>query len=103
VRNKTTTSFEVVVEGFSTPREITEAVFRFTPASGSNLTTTELRISLSTLSGNWYRNATSAQSGSLFMYVQVFVVQGNINAIGSISVSLRNSQGESAAESTNFN
>mgnify|MGYP007084739628 CR=1 FL=1 len=86
--------------GYSTPRDLTEAPFRF---AGSNLQTTELTANLGTAGTNWYRSSASAQFGSMFKYVQAFTVtQGSVNNITSVTVTLRNSAGASDPRQVNF-
>jgi sugar lactone lactonase YvrE len=98
--NRTTSGFEVHVTGFSTPRDVTQATFRFT---GSNLQTTDLTVDVNTAFTNWYRGAESSQYGSTFKYIQPFSVpQGSVSNISSVTVTLRNSQGNSTSASVNF-
>jgi hypothetical protein len=100
IRNRTAGGFEVEIAGYSTPRDLTQATFRF---AGSNLQTTELTASLSTLATTWYRNTASAAFGGSFKYVQAFTIsQGSANDITSVTVALTNSAGSSQAVAANF-
>ncbi|MBL8174504.1 MAG: putative Ig domain-containing protein, partial [Bryobacterales bacterium] len=93
---------EVVLTGFSTPRDITSATFRFSPAPGSSLQTSELTVQLTEGASGWYRSETSRPFGSQFTLTQLFNVQGDTSAIASVSVTLTNSSGTSTAGSANF-
>mgnify|MGYP000622147679 CR=1 FL=1 len=92
---RTSTGIEVVVTGFSTPRAMTQAVFRFAPSGVGTLQTTELTVPLDTVFTTWYRSDASRSFGSSFSYTQPFTVTGNVAAIGSVSVTLTNAQGSS--------
>lgn len=96
---RTSTGIEVVVVGFSTPRAMTQAVFRFTPSGVGTLQTTELTVPLDTVFTTWYRSDASRAFGSSFSYTQPFTVTGNVAAIGSVSVTLTNAQGSSQSMS----
>jgi len=93
--NRITSGFEVLLSGYSTPRQITQATFRLTPAAGSNLQTTELTLDVSGLFTRWYQDPASSQFGGLFTFAQSFTIQGDLNAISSVSVTLTNAQGTS--------
>jgi hypothetical protein len=100
--NATTTSsgFQVVVTGYSNTREASQAVLQFTPASGQTLQTTSLTVSLSSAAATWFQGSASDQYGSQFILTLPFTVtNGGASAIGSISVQLVNSQGNSASAS----
>jgi hypothetical protein len=69
----------------------------FTPAAGVTLASTTASVSLSPLFTTWYQNAASAQYGSQFSLTIPFTVQNSTAPITSLSVTLTNSQGSSAA------
>jgi hypothetical protein len=94
--------FEVVVTGYSTSREVTQAAFRFTPSSGANLQTTEITIPLSTLAGAWFAGAESRTFGGQFTYRQPFNIAGEQAAVGSVSVQLSNATGGSQPSGANL-
>jgi len=99
---RTSGGFNVLVTGYSTPRQVTQATFSFTGASGSNLQTTQLTVSLDSAFTTWYGGTTSAQFGSGFLYTQPFQVSGNTSAIASVSVTLSNATGSSSPVSAAF-
>jgi hypothetical protein len=94
--------FDIQVSGFSTPREVTQALFRFGAVAGTNLNGADVTISLSSAFSAWYTSTASVQFGSAFLYTQPFTVQGDPAKINSVSVTLSNSQGESQMLSANF-
>jgi hypothetical protein len=99
---RTGSGFDVVVKGFSTPRQVTQAAFRFSPASGANLQTTEITLPMTTLSDRWYQDPESRQYGSQFTLRQSFAVSGDVRAVGSVSVTLTNTVGSSQGVSAGF-
>lgn len=99
---RTASGFEVAVTGFSTPRQVTQALFRFTASGQGTLQTVEITVPLDSAFTNWYRSSASAAFGSSFTYIQPFTVEGDISAISSISVTLSNAQGASQAATANM-
>jgi len=100
---KGSNSFQVEVTGYSSPRELTEADLTFTPTAGSTLQTTSAIIDLSAVGKQWFSSTQSAQFGSQYILVLPFTAtQGNISAVASVSVILKNSTAASASASANF-
>jgi len=99
---KSGSSFEIIVRGFSNPRQVTQATFRFTAASGANLQTLELTLPMTALSDQWFLGQESQQFGGQFTLRQAFTVQGDIRAISAVSVVLSNAVGASQPSSTPF-
>jgi hypothetical protein len=93
---------EIEVTGFATSREIVSALFRFTGSAGSSFQTAELTVPLTEGAQRWYQSEPSRPFGSQFTLTQQFTVQGDTNAIGSVTVTMTNSQGASQAASANF-
>jgi len=87
---------EVDVTGFSNTREIVSATFTFQAASGTTLQGGTQTITAGPLFATWYGDATSDQYGSQFTFAQTFNTSGN-GSITSVSVTLTNSLGTSAA------
>ncbi|HMC62991.1 MAG TPA: Ig domain-containing protein, partial [Candidatus Solibacter sp.] len=94
--------FELHITGYSTPRQLTQAVVQLTPSAGSNLQTTQLTVPLTDLAASWYQSAASTPFGSQFTLVLPFTIQGNAAGIDSVGVSLVNSQGSSPAVSSKY-
>jgi hypothetical protein len=85
----------VVVNASSTTREISGAAFHFTPASGQSLKTTDVNFPSPTEFSQWFTGQSSAASGGSFTYTQTFSLS-SANALGGVTVTLQNGQGESA-------
>ena len=100
--NRTSSGFAIEVTGFSTPREVSGAVFRFAAAPGRQLQTTQVSVQLGQASGDWFQNPAATEFGSQFIYRQPFTARGDVSAIGSVSVTLSNPQGESEPLDANF-
>jgi hypothetical protein len=99
---RTSTGFNVVITGFASSRELTQAVFTFTAASGTNLQTTTLTIALDSLFSQYYQSSASAPFGSQFTLTQPFTVSGGTTGIVSVSVTLTSRVGTSNAVSANL-
>ena len=97
---RTSAGLEVHVVGFSSSRDLTEADLTFTAAPGATLQTTKLTEKLASVATAWYKSAASAQYGSQFMLVLPFTAsQGSVDAVGSVSVVLKNAEGSSQSAS----
>ena len=101
VRNAT--GFAVTLSGFVTDREITQAIFTFTPAAGSNLQTTTLTVNVDALFAAYFGSAGAAATGSQFTFTQPFTVTGSAQSIASVTVTLVNKIGQSAAVTATVN
>jgi hypothetical protein len=100
---KNSTGFEIHVVCISTPRDLTEVDLTFAAASGASLQTTSITENLASVATQWYQTAGSAQYGSGLMMVLPFTAsQGSVDAVGSVSVALKNAQGSSQSSSGTF-
>jgi len=99
---KVTGGVSVGLVGFSTTREITQATVTFTPAAGSNLTASTQTINLGSTFSAWYQSAGSNAFGSQFTIAIPFGIAGDVNAIGSVTVTLTNSVGTSQPVTATF-
>jgi hypothetical protein len=102
IGSRTSSSFQLVMVGYSNIRNLTQGVFRFAGRAGTNLQTSSLTVDLSSAFATWYQSAASAPFGTQFRLVVPFNVQGDINAIGSVSVTLTNAEGTSEQVTVNF-
>ncbi len=101
VRNSA--GLEIHVVGFSPSRDLTEAGLTFAAAPGASLQTTKVTESLASVATAWYQSTGSAQYGSQLMLVLPFTAsQGSVDAVGSVSVVLKNAQGSSPAANGTF-
>jgi hypothetical protein len=101
VRNST--GFTVTLTGYVTDRELTQAVFVFTAASGSNLQTTTLTVPADALFVQYFSGSGATPFGSQFTYTQPFTVTGSTQAIVSVTVTLVNKIGQSAPATATLN
>jgi hypothetical protein len=101
VRNST--GFTVTLTGYVTDRELTQAVFVFTAASGSNLQTTTLTVPTDALFVQYFSGSGATPFGSQFTYTQPFTVTGSTQAIVSVTVTLVNKIGQSAPATATLN
>ena len=99
---RSASAFEVQIIAFSTPRQVTQATFRFASARGAALQGAEITLPVESVFTTWYQDASSTQFGSQFRYVQPFTVQGDATAITSVTVTLTNAQGSSQPVTVNF-
>jgi len=90
-------TLQVAIIGYSNTRELTQAEFQFTAAPGSTLQTPDVTVSESELFSSWFQNAASDALGSAFLYTEPFTINGSSSDIGSLTVTLTNSVGTSAA------
>ncbi len=90
----------VTVTGFSNVRAVTQANFTFTPAPGTDLSTTQLSLPATNLFSSWYTQASSNAYGSTFLYTQTFTLSDANSKVQSVTVTLTNSAGNSFAASS---
>jgi hypothetical protein len=103
IGTRTASSFEVVIQGYSNIRSVTQGTFRFTARAGGNLQTESITIDLNNDFTTWFAgNSASLMSGGKFRSVTTFTVQGDVNAISSVSVTLTNAVGTSQPGNANF-
>jgi hypothetical protein len=93
------TGFTVTIDGFDPTRSVTQVVFTFAAAAGSSLQTSTVTVSAASLFTSWYQSAASIPLGSQFSFTMPFTVTGNVQSITSVTVTLVNSTGTSAAMS----
>ena len=88
-------TINVVITGYSTPREITQAVFTFTAASGQTLqpSASSITVDVGTLFNNWFQSANNTQYGSQFVLTQPFTIQGDATLVTPATVTLTNREG----------
>jgi hypothetical protein len=95
---RTSSGIEIRTTGYSTTREMTQAVFRFSAASGNSLTNSELTLPLDEAFGRWFRDTESAPYGGQFTFAQQFAIQGDPSAVNLVSVTLTNRSGTTTFE-----
>ena len=95
--------FTVTVTGYVTDREMTQAVFAFAPATGGNLQTTTVTVPADAQFAQYFSGASAAPFGGQFLFTQAFTVTGSTQAIVSVTVTLVNKIGQSAAATAALN
>ena len=102
--NETASGFDVVIAGYSTPRDMKSVTVTFTAAQGANLggsPTVSFTIDISALFTQYYSSAASQLVGSLFQNFHIpIAIGGDKTAIGSVSVTMANSVGNSPTVTT---
>jgi hypothetical protein len=88
-------AISIAVSGYSTAREITQATFTFTAASGQSLqaSASSITIPVESLFGSWFQDPANGPYGSQFVFTQPFTVQGDPGAVIPDSVTLVNRTG----------
>lgn len=101
ITNVTSTGFTIDIgSAYSTTRDLTDnAVVTFTPAAGAQLDGTRFTMALATPSANWFSSTAGRDQGSRFSVQIPFSYSGDTSAVGTVSVTLENSAGTSAAVS----
>ena len=98
--NRNGSTINIVVTGFSTAREVTQARFAFNAASGQTLapSASSITVDANSLFGNWFLDPANSQFGSVFIFTQPFTIQGDATAVIPASVTLTNRIGSADAK-----
>ena len=91
-----------MVIGHSTTWSLLRATYVFSARAGSTVQNATQKLDLGSSSTSWYETPSSKGIGSKFKMVVAFTFQGDLNAIGSVSVTLSNQIGSSNSKSANF-
>jgi hypothetical protein len=102
VTARTANEVELLVTGYTTARSLQSMEIRFTAAPGSTLNTTQIVADVDGAFANWYQSTASREFGGQFSAALRLVVNGDINAIQSVSVTATNAKGSSAPSSVSF-
>jgi hypothetical protein len=97
-QNETATGFDIVVSGYSTPRDMVSATVTFAAPEGASLDVSQgfANIDLRTQFDAFYRSAVGMEAGSTFTGLRIPVtIDGDKTAIASVKVVLTNSVGSS--------
>jgi hypothetical protein len=95
--NETSTGFDIVISGYSTPRDLSTATITFSASQGASLEgNTSFAVDISAVSQTFYISPASLAGGSAFTGLQLPVsIDGDKTAIGAVTVTLTNSAGTS--------
>jgi len=99
---QTATSFELLITGYSTSRSVSGLQLNFTPSAGSTLSATSIPVNSDSAFSSWYQTAASQTVGSQFTASLTINLNGNGNAVQSVSVTASNAQGASNPVSVNL-
>jgi len=99
---RTATSIELLITGFSTPRAVSQLSLQFTPAQGATLQTASLFVNTDAPFSTWYQSQAGISYGSQFTASVTVNVNGDVNAVQSVSVTASNSRGESKPVTVNL-
>ena len=102
VGTRTATSFELLITGLATTRSITQFTLNFTAAPGANLQTTNLSVNVEAPFTAWYQSTAGRSFGSQFTASVIINVNGDSNAVQSVSVTAVNARGSSSPASVNL-
>jgi hypothetical protein len=98
ILNVTSSGFDVELVGNSSPRDLKTATFTFGAAAGASINgTTTFNVDVTSLMTSWYAGSASQAFGSRFLLTVPFTFSGSSAAISTVSVTLTNSVGTSAA------
>jgi len=97
--NQTNAGFDILLAGYSTPRDMNSVSITFTAAPGATINGgSQFTLDVSSLFTNFYQSARSTAGGSTFTGLTIpITLSGDVTAIGSVTVTMTNSFGPSAA------
>jgi hypothetical protein len=98
----TASSFELLISGFASTRQISSMQLQFTPAAGTTTKAQTLTVDASSAFNSWYQNTASRTYGSQFTVSIAILFNGQMSDFQSVAVTATNSQGTSAAVSLNL-
>jgi hypothetical protein len=99
---RTTNSFELLITGLSTPRQVSQIGLQFTPTQGSTLQTNSLVVNTDASFSSWYQSQAGLSFGSQFTASVIVNVTGNVNSVQSVAVTASNSRGDSNSVSVSL-
>jgi hypothetical protein len=110
VASRTSTTVNLLVTGYATSRSITQMDLTFTPISGETVNQQRITLPVEAPFLAWYQSTASQAFGSLFSATVPLTISGEVNAtltglsdaIQSVSVTIANRNGTSAARSINL-
>jgi hypothetical protein len=99
---RTANSFEILITGLSTPRQVSQLNLTFAPAPGSSLQTANLFVNTDASFSTWFQSQSGISFGSQFTASVTVNVAGDFNAVQSVSVTAANAKGDSNSMSVNL-
>lgn len=108
ITNQTASSFLLNVTGFSDTRTLTSLTVTFTPASGVNVSGSQVAIDLRQVATVWFQSAASQTFGGQFTVSVPFNLTGTpptgqtlLSTVASVSATISNERGASNSLQTN--
>jgi hypothetical protein len=105
ISSQTLTSFNVILSGYSTSRELRQLDIDVAPRSGERFSATHLTIDVTAASSAWFQSTTSQPFGGSFLVAIPFALQKGsstddlVHLIQSLSITVTNGAGKSSAMS----
>jgi hypothetical protein len=99
---RSSTSMEIIVSGYSTPRSVTRMDFQFTAVPGAQLQGATLSADVDGAFNSWYQGSSSRAFGSQFSATVTVNATGDLSAVQSVSVTATNSSGVSSPVTANL-
>jgi hypothetical protein len=99
---RTQGGLRIEVTGYSPERRVQRVDFEFRARTSAGLESVNLTRSVEPEFDNWYRSGSSAAFGSSFLYMQSFVVQGDVSTIESVIITLTNATGSTSSNVITF-
>jgi hypothetical protein len=103
VTGETTTSFTVILSGYSTTRALTQLTIQINPKAGATFSTTTLTINVASPASSWFQGTTSQAYGGGFSIAIPFVLSNGgtttdlVHQIQSLSITATNDVGTSSS------
>jgi hypothetical protein len=85
----------VFIVGYSNTRDMTTAQFHFNAANGATINDPDITIQAPALFTPWFSQTASQAYGSNFGYTQTFNLSTDASSVGSVTITLTNSVGNS--------
>ena len=90
---RTANGIDLLLTGYSSARRVTSMEFNFEVKTGSKIQHATLSRNVDPLFAGWYQSPASVAYGSAFSFTQSFTIQGSGSTIESVTVTLKNAQG----------
>jgi hypothetical protein len=94
--------FDLILNGYSTPRSLSRIAYEFKARGALALQNSLGGVDLQTGAATWFQGDSSKTFGSQFRLVMPFTIEGQLGDLGSVSVTLSNTEGNSTPAAANF-
>ena len=100
--NRTATGVDIIVTGYTTAREVTQAALKFTAAAGANVQAVDFGVAVGPQFVTWFTSAAAAPFGGQFKLTIPVAISGPTTGVNAVAVTLTNSVSGSATVSKSF-